>query len=231
MRIHYLQHVPFEGPGYIEAWARERGHDLSSTPLYNGTPPPAPDRYDWLIILGGTMSIHDEDEHPWLVMEKSYIRQVIESDKPTLGICLGAQHLAEALGARVYRSREPEVGWFPVERVEGGAQSRFYRLLSPEIVTLHWHGETFDLPDGAIRLARSAVCENQAFSWGDSVLALQYHPEATVELVRSLSVHGPENPEVRRWVQGAGEILAHPEHFESNHVEMTRILDGFAAAV
>ena len=114
MKIHYLQHVPFEGPGYIEAWASAAGHSLSRTPIYDGTPPPPPESYDWLIILGGPMSIHDEQEHPWLVSEKRYIRRVVESGKPVLGICLGAQHLAEALGARVYPNREREVGWFPV---------------------------------------------------------------------------------------------------------------------
>jgi GMP synthase-like glutamine amidotransferase len=228
MKIHYLQHVPFEGPGYIEAWASAAGHSLSRTPIYDGTPPPPPESYDWLIILGGPMSIHDEQEHPWLVSEKRYIRRVVESGKPVLGICLGAQHLAEALGARVYPNREREVGWFPVWTAAAGRGSRFFPLLSPELVTLHWHGETFDLPEGATQLARSEACENQAFAWGDRVLALQYHPEATAELVTSLSSHCPEDPTGHRWVQGGDEILAHPKRFEQNHVEMRRILDGFA---
>ncbi len=231
MKIHYLQHVSFEGPGYIETWASEAGHSLSHTPLFDGTPPPVPERYDWLIVLGGPMSIHDEAEYPWLIAEKRYIRRVIESGKPVLGICLGAQHLAEALGAPVFRNREREVGWFPVQRVDSGSRSGFFPLLSPELVSLHWHGETFGLPEGAVRLARSEVCENQAFSWGDRVLALQYHPEATPELVRSLSRHAPEDPGGHDWVQDAGEILSHPAHFEENHVEMKRILDGFAATV
>lgn len=231
MKIHYLQHVPFEGPGYIDVWARQAGYSLSSTSLFDGVSPPEPGAYDWLIILGGPMSIHDEADHPWLVGEKRYIRRAIESGKHVLGICLGAQHLAEALGARVYPNREREVGWFPVQRVDSGSRSRFFPLLSPELMTLHWHGETFDLPGGAVQLARSAACENQAFSWGDRVLALQYHPEATAELVRSLSSHGPENPQGRRWVQDSGEILAHSERFQRNHVEMKRILDGFAMTV
>ncbi len=227
MKIHYLQHVPFEGPGYIRTWASSAGHTLSRTALYAGTPPPAPHEYDWLIVLGGPMSIHDVEEHPWLVAEKHYIRRVIESGKHVLGICLGAQHLAEALGSRVYRNKEREVGWYPVERVDCGAKSVFFDLLSPKLLTLHWHGETFDLPEGALHLARSEVCPNQAFSWNDRVLALQYHPEATVELVRSLSSHCPEDPTGHCWVQGAEEILRYPERFEQNHLEMKRILDGF----
>ena len=231
MKIHYLQHVPFEGPGFIETWAREAGHSLSSTPLFEGLTPPDPSEYDWLIVLGGPMSIHDEEEYPWLAAEKRYIQRAIESGTFILGICLGAQHLASALGARVFPNSEREVGWFPVERVETGSGSRFFDLLSPELLTLHWHGETFDLPAGAVRLARSEACRNQAFSWEDRILALQYHPEATAALVTELSSHCPEDPTGHRWVQEGEEILAHPERFHTNQIEMRRILDGFAEVV
>ncbi len=114
MRIHSLQHVPFEGLGSIEAWARDRGHSLTVTRFWAGDALPPPGALDWLIVMGGPMSVHDEAERSWLKAEKRFLRAALDAGKRVLGICLGAQLLAEAMGARIARARAKEIGWFPV---------------------------------------------------------------------------------------------------------------------
>ncbi|MBI1317611.1 MAG: amidotransferase [Candidatus Hydrogenedens sp.] len=179
MNVHLLQHVPFEGLGSIETWLEGRRADVSWTRLYEpGASLPAPDSMDLLIALGGPMSVNDEAALPWLVDEKRFIGGVIALGTPVLGICLGAQLIAAASGARVYPGPHREIGWFPVERV--ATQSDSF-VVPPLLEVFHWHGETFDLPDGAVHLARSAGCEHQAFQLGERVIGLQFHLETTPE--------------------------------------------------
>ncbi len=182
MRIHYLQHVTFEGPAAIEDWAREAGHDLTGTHLYCDVVLPDPAAFDLLVVLGGPMSVNDEQGHLWLREEKRLVRRVIESGRAVLGICLGAQMIASAMGARVYKTSQKEIGWFPVRRVttEGAGA-----LLPETFIPLHWHGETFDLPVGATRLAETDMIPNQAFQLGHSI-GLQFHIEATPQSVSVL---------------------------------------------
>jgi GMP synthase (glutamine-hydrolysing) len=181
MRLHYLQHVPFEGPGIIEEWAKARGAVISVSQLFNNDPLPDPEHFDWLVVMGGPMGIYDHDEHPWLVAEKQFIRQAVNADKTVLGICLGAQLIADVLGAEVYPGPQKEIGWFPVRR-EAGAPD----LLPEELTVFHWHGDTFDLPAGAIPLASSTTCRNQGFIYNDRVVALQFHMETTPESMEAL---------------------------------------------
>ena len=181
MRLHYLQHVPFEGPGIIEEWAKARGAVISVSQLFNNDPLPDPEHFDWLVVMGGPMGIYDHDEHPWLVAEKQFIRQAVNADKTVLGICLGAQLIADVLGAEVYPGPQKEIGWFPVRR-EAGAPD----LLPEELTVFHWHGDTFDLPAGAIPLALSTTCRNQGFIYNDRVVALQFHMETTPESMEAL---------------------------------------------
>lgn len=181
MRLHYLQHVPFEGLGYIEEWARFRGIEISATRLFAGEKPPPHNEFDWLVIMGGPMGIHDHADHPWLIDEKAFIRKTISERKRVLGICLGAQLIADALGARVYRGPQKEIGWFPIRRDEDAP-----KWFPENITAFHWHGDTFDIPDGAIRLASSAACENQGFIYRNRVLALQFHLESTRDSIEAL---------------------------------------------
>ncbi|WP_199313715.1 type 1 glutamine amidotransferase [Leptolyngbya sp. FACHB-671] len=115
MRVHYLQHVPFEGLGTISTWMATQNHSLSSTKLYANDPLPTVNDFDWLIVLGGSMNIYEEEQYPWLIAEKQLIKQAIEEDKIVLGICQGAQLIADALGSKVYAGQHKEIGWFLIE--------------------------------------------------------------------------------------------------------------------
>ncbi len=178
LRIHYLQHVPFESPGYIEQWAKQRNHIQTFTRFYAGDTVPDIADIDWLIVMGGPMGVYDAAEYPWLETEKRFIRQCIDENMPVTGICLGAQLIAASLNAAVYPHDCKEIGWFPVHLTEAGKAGLFSEL--PDTFTvLHWHGDTFDLPEGATLLASSNVCSNQAFLYKDKVLGLQFHFEST----------------------------------------------------
>jgi GMP synthase-like glutamine amidotransferase len=143
MKIHYLQHVPFEDLANIESWARSRDHDLSKTLLFAGDSLPRMPDFDWLIIMGGPMNIHEEDRYPWLAKEKEFIHQAIASDKIVLGICLGAQLMADVLGGKVRKNVHREIGWFPVKLMPESRASPIFRVLPEEFMALHWHGDTF----------------------------------------------------------------------------------------
>ena len=170
MRIHYLQHEPFEGLGGIEAWFRERGDAIASTHPYRGDVLPTLDDFDWLVVMGGGMSVNDEAELPWLVPEKALVRRAIAANKRVLGVCLGAQLIASALGARVYKNAVKEIGWWKLTREPEAAGHPLGAALPDGSEVFQWHGETFDLPPGAVRLARSEACLNQAIAVGARVL-------------------------------------------------------------
>ena len=228
MHVHYLQHVPFEGPGSIAAWAQARNHRISATRLYTGDHPPPLDTIDWLVIMGGPMSVYDEAAHPWLVDEKRYVARAIETGKTVLGICLGAQLIADVAGARVYRNAQKEIGWFPVEKT-AAARASVLGVALPEVVeAFHWHGETFDLPAGAAHLARSAACEHQAFACAERVVGLQFHLETTraaaEELIRNCADELAGGP----FVQSAAAMLADDRRFLKINSFMVRVLDGLA---
>lgn len=179
MRIHILQHVPFEGLGSIEPWLAARHAELSYTRFFEPYwSLPALDELDLLILLGGPMSVNDEAKLPWLVQEKAFVAEAIDAGKAVLGICLGAQLIASALGARVYPGPQKEIGWFPLQAEPLSAEAEVFRFPTA-IKAFHWHGETFDLPKGAVHLARSAACLHQAFQVGERVLGLQFHLETT----------------------------------------------------
>jgi GMP synthase (glutamine-hydrolysing) len=186
MRIHYLQHVPFEGLGCIEPWALHQGHSLSATALFAGDALPDPLSFDWLIVMGGPMGVHDEMEFPWLVQETQFIRQCVRQGKKILGICLGAQLIARALGADVYPNQHKEIGWHPVTSSPGADGTGLGPLLPQTFFAFHWHGDTFGLPNGAVHLAQSEACRHQAFFYPPAVLGFQFHLESTFESIGEL---------------------------------------------
>ncbi len=231
MRIHYLQHEPFEGLGSMESWFRERGTTITATHLYRGEPLPALGDFDWLVIMGGGMSVNDERELPWLVPEKELVRRAIAAEKRVLGICLGAQLIASALGARVYKNTVKEIGWWKLTRAEDGVTHPLGSVLPDGAEVFHWHGETFDLPTGAVRLAGSEACRNQAIAVGARALGLQFHLETTEASARELiagSAGDLVNP--GPYVQAPEAMLARPERFASLNAQMARVLETLAAS-
>ncbi len=189
LRLHVLTHVPFEGPGHIAFWARSRGHEVQSSRLDAGDPLPSLDALDWLVIMGGPMNIYEDKNHPWLQDERRFIRQAISSGKKILGICLGAQFLADALGSPVFSGPCREIGWHPVQMVRFPASSPLFQDFPASFEAFHWHGDTFAVPTHAVPIARSAAYESQAFVYQDRVVGLQFHLESTEESVDLLLQH------------------------------------------
>jgi GMP synthase-like glutamine amidotransferase len=229
MRVHYLQHVPFEGLGSIEPWLLEQAAEVRATRLFDGESPPSPGDFDWLIVMGGPMSVHDEHAYPWLAAEKRCIADAIEASKTVLGICLGAQLIADALGQRVYPNAEPEIGWFTVRPPDQPADSPFAGVFSRPSEVFHWHAQTFDLPPGAVHLAQSDACLNQAFSVDDRVLALQFHLETTPVSAKALTRHCSDELVAATFVQAAAEILSDATRFERINTSMRTVLEILAA--
>ena len=207
MRVQVLQHVPFEGPGSMAAWLAARRVDVGCTRLFAGDPLPRAEQVDALIALGGPMSVNDEDELGWLRPEKQLVRDAVARGVPVLGVCLGAQLIASALGARVFPGKAREIGWFPIQGVRDAAPGFQF---PPECLAFHWHGETFDLPPGALRLASSAGCENQAFQVGRKVIALQFHLETTPASVEALVEHCRDELVPGPYVQSERELRDAP---------------------
>ena len=229
MRVHVFQHVPFEGLGAIEPWLAARNAKVTWTRFFDDPRIPAPDAYDWLIAMGGPMSVNDEAALPWLRDEKRAIVAAIDAGKTVLGVCLGAQLIASALGAAVTPNPEREIGWFEIERVAGADAHPIGRALPLRAEVFHWHGETFALPAGAVHLARSEACDAQAFAVGDQVVGLQFHLETTPESAAALLRHCPEDLRAGRHVQSGDEMLGGPARFARLHGVLGALLDALAA--
>lgn len=186
MHIHWLQHVPFEGLGSIADWAEANGHTMQRVALYANDELPSVDEVQGVVVMGGPMGVHDHQQYPWLLPEQAFIQAVIAAGKPVLGICLGAQLIAMALGAQVSAGKTKEIGWWPVFSRQQASVSNAVVEWPTEQRVLHWHGDTFDCPDGAVSLAYSEVTAQQAFRYQQHVLALQFHLESTAESIQVL---------------------------------------------
>jgi GMP synthase (glutamine-hydrolysing) len=201
-----LQHVPFEGPGLIATVARERGIDLAVVRLDRGEALPAVTDVGGLVAMGGPMGVGESAEHPWLTGERALLAMAVARGVPVLGVCLGSQQLAAALGAEVTHGQEQEIG---LGRVELTPEGRADPVLGPAadgapgLPVVHWHGDTFDLPPGAARLASSDRYPNQAFRAGPRAYGLQFHVEVDRALAAAWEPHLP-----------AGVKLAEPRRAE-----------------
>jgi len=222
MNVHVLQHVPFEGLGSIGPWLAARYAKLTMTSFFADASLPDVAGLDLIIALGGPMSVNDEAALPWLRSEKAFIHDAIQRGVAVLGICLGAQLIASALGARVYPNPVKEIGWFPIQTTDATSDTV---PLPGNRPVFHWHGETFDVPAGAIHLARSAGCSHQAFQLGHTVVALQFHLETTPENVHALVQHCPEDLGPGPFVQSGAELLAGPpDGFRDINAAMDQVL-------
>ncbi len=229
MKLHVFQHVPFEGLGAIEPWAIRRGHEIRVTRFFEGERLPRLGDVDWLVVLGGPMSVHEEATFPWLSSEKRFITEAITGGRRVLGICLGAQLVAAALGARVYANTYMEIGWFPVRRRPEAERSPLGRALPVEVEVFHWHGEAFDQPAGAIPLAESQACPNQGFVLSERVLGLQFHLETTPGAVAELVSNCPEDLGEGPFVQSAAAMLSGEKgRFRVLHEAMAGVLDALS---
>lgn len=224
MRLHYLQHVPFEDLARIENWAEDRGHEISRTLLFDGQELPGIDEFDWLVIMGGPMNIYEEDKYPWLAGEKKFIREAISSNKIVLGICLGAQLMADILGGRVRKNPYREIGWHPVKLTPEGQRSRVLGILPKSFVAFHWHGDTFDIPPKAIRAAESKGCANQAFALGKAI-GLQFHLESSMDSIDHLIKNCSDELVEGKYIQSPEEILNHVDEFPQMNRMMAVFLD------
>jgi len=208
----------------MEAMLHSRGHRISSSRLFESPQLPELSDFDALVAMGGSMSVNDEAEFPWLAREKRLIRQAVDAGRPVLGVCLGAQLMASSLGARVYPNAEREIGWFPVRGIALSDSALF--AFPPSLMAFHWHGETFDLPPGAAHLASSEACANQAFQFGRRAIGLQFHLETTSESARALVENCADELTPGPFVQDAQAILSSgASAYEGMAMLLERLLD------
>lgn len=183
------QHVPFEILGTLDPLFRNQGFRIRYV-NFGRHPHAQPElrRYRGMVVLGGPMNVDEVDRHPHLETEVRLIREAVARQMPVLGICLGAQLIAKALGAKVYPNGVKEIGWYDVSVTPEGAADPLFSHFRPTERIFQWHGDTFDLPEGAVRLAESAACRNQAFRYGTNVYGLQFHLEV-------------DQPMIHRWLE------------------------------
>ncbi|MBP5246374.1 MAG: type 1 glutamine amidotransferase [Fibrobacter sp.] len=200
METYIFQHVDFEGPGEILPYLESKGHRVHVVKLFDGEPVPNSTLVDFAVFMGGPMSVLDEDKYPYMADEKQLCRELFAAEKPVLGICLGAQILANAFFAPIHKNPEKEIGFFPVTFENGFSVNAF-----------HWHGESFEVPEFAMPLAYSEACQNQGFKIGRAV-GLQFHLETNEATLKSLlqncaEEHATALAAGEKYVQSKEQIL------------------------
>jgi GMP synthase-like glutamine amidotransferase len=225
MHIHFIQHMPFEHPATIADWAAEKNYISTYTKVFEDAVFPSMDAFDMLVIMGGIMGVYEEEQYAWMAKEKLFIKKAIENNKKVLGVCLGAQLIAEILGAQVFPHTVKEIGWLPVEKVEA---HKLTNELPQTFTTFHWHGDTFTLPPGAIHLFKSNACKQQGFAYNNHVVGVQFHMEVKEGLLNDMTEH--ERAELIKddYVQTEDEIKSMMQHYISGQKKfMYNLLDAF----
>jgi len=230
MQLYAIQHVPFEELGSIQSWADRTGHDIRIIRPFLGEALPTPKDVTHLIVMGGPMGVHDHDAFPWLAAEKTLIREVIDAGRSVLGICLGAQLMAAALGARVVPNPTPEIGWFPIRKSTDAHPCETADFLPASLEVFHWHGDTFEIPDGAIRLAHSDACRNQGFMRDGRVIGLQFHLETTPDSLEALIGHCAADLVESPFIQTPKAMRSVRDRFAPNQQVMDRLLAQWIAS-
>ena len=225
LRIHCFQHVSFEDLGCIVKWCEEKKYPVTYTRFFKNEAIPEPDEYDWLIIMGGPMGIYDEKTYTWLSKEKAAIKAAIMQNKTVIGICLGSQLIADALGAKVWQNPEKEIGWYPISLTEQTESKHIFGDQETRFMVFHWHGDTFDIPDNAKHLAFSEICRNQAFLYKKNVLGLQFHLEVTEKSIETMVEKGSQELTGGTYIQNKEAILGQKNYIAQNNMKMFQILD------
>ena len=225
IKTHILQHVPFEGPAMIATWAETKGHFITYTRFWENPALPGMEAFDWLVIMGGPMNVDEYDQYPWLESEIRFIKEAIASGKTVIGVCLGAQMIAKALGSRVVSGGKKEIGWFPVSFSTEGVKESGFSILPEKTMVFHWHGDTFDIPEGSIHLASSEAFPNQAFLFNQKVLGLQFHLEMDREALESIIRNAGDELISSEFVQDEYEILNNLQYLADGNLLLYRVLD------
>lgn len=244
LRIHALFHTDYADLSFIKQWARAHNHPITVSRSYDNDNLPALDSFDWLIVMGGPMSVHDENKYSWLIKEKRLIKQAVDAGKTVIGICLGAQIIAHCLGAEVKPSGVKEIGWLPMQLTEAGQAHPLLQDLPKDFTVFHWRGEGFDCPKGASIIAKTQAWANQGFIYqtpehkarGTWVLAWQCHFEVTKESLPKMVSNGntaiqsglKDYPET---VQAPDEILAlGDKYIEENNARLATMFNRIASS-
>lgn len=232
MRVHCIQHVKFEVPGTITEWIEKKNHSFSTTDLYENENFPEIDTFDLLIVMGGPMNIYEYEKYPWLKREKAFLEKTIGDGKTVLGICLGAQLLADALNAKVFKNQYKEIGWFPVSVFrEGESEIPFLEGIPDKFIAFHWHGDTFDLPEGAGLLFESKACKNQGFIYENRVIGLQFHLEMNEQTIRNVIENCRDELVEGKYIQKEEEMLDRAELFKESKKLMFRLMDNLEKTI
>ncbi len=227
MRVHYLQHVPFENAANLGKWAEENGHSLTKTEISEGEPFPDINGIDMLAVMGGLMNVYQYRDYPWLKDEKVFIEKAIKKGIKVIGICLGAQLIADVLGARVTQNPYVEIGWHEVTLNNAGTSSNMLRDFPKTFTAFHWHGDTFEIPAGATHLASSRACKNQAFQYNENVIGLQFHFEYSQESIEKMLDNCSNELIDAPYVQNSEQIRQNYNLINNNTVLLNTLLKNF----
>lgn len=221
MKLHYIQHVPFETPAGILKWASSRSFEISSTKMFESAMLPELPDFDFLVIMGGPMSVNEESKFHWMKNEKKFIENCISHNKKILGICLGAQLIADVLGAEVSANKYKEIGWHDVDKCN---DIRVAKKFPAKFKAFHWHGERFNIPDGAVKIFESEACDNQGFVYGNSV-GLQFHIESDDDSIKAMIENCAADMDKSKYVQSINDIIAGKPALSLNFKIMNSFLD------
>jgi GMP synthase-like glutamine amidotransferase len=232
MRLHLLEHDDLDfSRTNITLWAEKKGYDIKQTYVCNMDALPSLSEFDWLMVMGGSQHAWEEEVNPWLFGEKLFIADALEKGKTILGICFGAQLLAEVLGGQVFPNAHREIGWYEVSQTAEGKASFLFQNIPETFLTFHWHSDHFSLPLRCVRLSYSQSTPNQAFICpGRPVAGIQFHPEYTIEMIRYFAREHSDDWKPDLFVGGKEKVLAETEKVPDTYWLMEALLDNIQKA-